>query len=597
MKPFIQKYPENITAVILWLIIFPVYLFTLAPTVGFIDSGELATVACTLGIAHPTGYPLFTLVGRIFSILPIAAKEIVRLNVMSALFTSIAAIVFFFLAMELLGRKVERFLKIISAGFATLFLAFSKTFWDQAVSVEVYSLHLLLICLTTLFFIKAINEDESSFWYLFAYTLGLAFTNHLTTILLAPAFLFLFFMEYKFAKAAVDRILKLTLPFFLGLSAYLYLPIRSASSPLLNWGNPQTFEKFWWHFTGKQFRVWMFSSTDAAKKQFDYFLQSTLKEFYYIPLLFFLAGALIVLFSDRKKFFFIALLLVSCVAYSINYDIHDIDSYFLLAFISLMLFATFGILKLIESITWKFGGIILACILSLQVTKNWAEVDQSKNYIVEDYTKNILNNLPLNSTILSYQWDYFVSASYYFQYVEKFRPDVIVLDKELFRRSWYFNQMNTMHPVITSRSRTEIDLFLGELYKFEHDLPYEFNSIESRYVNMLESIFSKSGTDTLCFVTSEIEANYTNGFYRVPFGFAQLLTKDTSYVEVPHLQFIFRSNNVDNPYSIQLKKLGSSILLQRSMYEKFHGNMSASSKYQTAAYEILTSKNSFVINF
>ena len=65
-----------------------VYLRTLSPAVSIIDSGELAAVASTLGIAHPTGYPLFTLLGRIFTMLPIASEVIVRLNIMAALCTA-----------------------------------------------------------------------------------------------------------------------------------------------------------------------------------------------------------------------------------------------------------------------------------------------------------------------------------------------------------------------------------------------------------------------------------------------------------------------------------------------------------------------------
>ena len=77
------------------LFTFLVYLKTLAPTVSFIDSGELAAVACTLGVAHPTGYPLFTLLGWVFSELPILGEEIVRLNVMAAFFCAAGVLVFF----------------------------------------------------------------------------------------------------------------------------------------------------------------------------------------------------------------------------------------------------------------------------------------------------------------------------------------------------------------------------------------------------------------------------------------------------------------------------------------------------------------------
>ena len=57
-----------------------IYLITIAPSVVQIDSGELAAVQATLGIAHPTGYPLFTIIGYIFSLIPLPFTKIYQLN-------------------------------------------------------------------------------------------------------------------------------------------------------------------------------------------------------------------------------------------------------------------------------------------------------------------------------------------------------------------------------------------------------------------------------------------------------------------------------------------------------------------------------------
>lgn len=604
MKNYLISKQEQLTGLAIWLSTFIVYLLTLAPTVGFIDSGELAAVACTLGIAHPTGYPLFTVLGRVFSLLPIASEEIVRLNIMSALFTSLAALAFFFLMLELLEKTKNETTKntnITSAAFAALALAFSQTFWKQGVSAEVYSLHLLLIITTTLFFVKAMNDDRSIWWFLFAFILGLSFTNHLTTVLLAPAFLFLFFAEHKFGPPTFTKIGKLSIPFFAGLSAYLYLPIRASQSPLLNWGNPQTFEKFWWHVTGKQFRVWMFASGDAARKQFDYFWERIPIEFFYVPLLFALVGFFVLLFSDRRKLIFISLLLITCVAYSINYDIHDIDSYFLLAFAALMIFAGFGASKIFASVNILNKRIAAASLvivlIGVQVNQNWREVDQSGNYLVEDHTKNILNNLPRNSIIISYQWDYFVSASYYFQFIKKHRPDIIVLDKELFRRSWYFPQLEKMYPELMKKSRVESELFLQELFKFEHDLPYDYTAIEGRYTSLMKSFIDNNVDSVSCFVTPEIEQTYTAGYNRVPYGFALMLTKDTSYIETQLPTIEFRNFVGSDKYAQQIKKFSASALLQRSMYEHLYGRDSLSELYRRKMFQFDFDKDPSVIKF
>jgi len=85
-------------------VVFIVYLFTLAPSVVQIDSGELAAVQATLGIAHPTGYPLFTIIGYIFSLIPLPFTIIYQLNLLAAVFCSAGIAVFVYTAKLLLDN-------------------------------------------------------------------------------------------------------------------------------------------------------------------------------------------------------------------------------------------------------------------------------------------------------------------------------------------------------------------------------------------------------------------------------------------------------------------------------------------------------------
>ncbi len=140
------------------------------------------------------------------------------------------------------------------------------------------------------------------------------------------------------------------------------------------------------------------------------------------------------------------------------------------------MFAGFGVLEagmILEKMAGKivFGAVLVA-IVAAELTANWPEVDASSDFLVHDYTATILDNLKPNAVIISYQWDYFVAASYYFQYIKHIRDDVTVIDKELLRRSWYYLQMKKNHPALYEKSKSEIDSFLEELDKFEHDAPY-----------------------------------------------------------------------------------------------------------------------------
>jgi hypothetical protein len=572
------------------LTVFAVYLMTLAPSVNFIDSGELATVACTLGIAHPTGYPLFTLLGWFFTKLPLAAEPIARLNIMAAFFCAAGIFVFFQLVHFLLvqmpkGTSLTASL-VASAG-ASLLLAFSETYWSQATSVEVYSLHLFFLSMTLYCFVRAslskkqVKSDragsgESHWWMVFAFVLGLAFTNHMTTILLAPGLLYLYFAINGGGKDSWVRIVKMGAPFVLGLSVYLYLPLRAAHGALLNWGNPVTLERFYWHFSGKQFRVWLFSSSEAAGRQLKYFLDSLPLEFAYIGLLLGLMGAILLFFAHRKVGIATLILFVSCVLYSINYDIHDIDSYFLLAYLCIALWSGFAFARMATFLGGTPRSTTIAVILVLAIAcapviVHYSKNDESSNYLVEDYTKNMFSSLQQDALVISYQWDFWVSASYYYQLVKGVRPDIAVVDKELLRRSWYLIQLGKRYPWLIGNSKGEVDAFGEELYKFEHDIPYNPAIIQAKYVNMISSFISRNMATRPVYVTPEIEAEFTVGFQRVPEGLAFRLVADTSFHAIGIPNYVVRRFARRGRLEDAVKNLYLSSLNAMAGYALAHG--------------------------
>lgn len=552
------------------IFVFVVYVNTLAPSVNFIDSGELAAVAATLGIAHPTGYPLFTLVGWLFSHLPIGASVIYKLNLMSAVLSAAGVFFFFRFLVLVMEDLVEiKFKKIsqqqldyykfrlvyIPAVVASFALAFSPTFWSQGVSIEVYSLHILFLSVILYFFYKAtrssvclgsdIKNRTFKEWFVFALLVGMSFANHMTTILLAPALLYMFFATNGFKKQTWRLILFLLVPFIVGLSFYLYLPVRALSSPIFNWGNPIDLEKIFWHISGKQYRVWIFSSTESAVKQFNYFVGNLPNEFHFLFFFIALIGLWSLFLLNKKVFVFSLLLFVGCVGYSINYDIHDIDSYFLLAYFTLAIWIAVGLsallIKVVEKSYYKYAVLILLLLAIVPLVLNYNKCDESENYLVDDYTKNMFDSIEPNGIIISYQWDYFVSASYYYQFVEKYRPDVIVIDKELLRRSWYFKQLQRKYPWLIEKSGNEIEAFLRELYKFEHNIPYSYELIERRFNETIKSFIEKNYDERAIYVTPEIEVQYTEGFQRIPVGLCFRLLKSNDENRRHQIEFKFRN--------------------------------------------------------
>jgi hypothetical protein len=414
-------------AVFVFLVSFIVYMITLAPGLGFIDAGELATTASTLGIAHPTGYPLFTLIGHLFSILPIASTVIARLNIMSAFFAAMGAGACVYLVHEIhlywlvakskvkvdaKGKKKEekpveqttnetKAQQATAAGiFTGIIIAFSETWWANATSIEVYPLHQFFLPVTLTFFLRMLRADSKRDGFLFALTLGLAFSNHLTTVLLAPACLYAFFARFGFSGESWKRIGKLILPFALGLLPYTYLYFNASSNPLMNWGDPSTFDNFMKHVTGGQYKVWMFTGQNAGK-QFGEFWRGLPSEFSFLVILLAVASLLIftrTIFIHRTHIvIFLLLLFFGCLFYAINYDIHDIDSYFLLSYLVIGILSSFlfhhvgmRVPSLSTNIrSYTYTALWFAGLFGLvNAWDHYNDSDESGNHMVDDFTMN-----------------------------------------------------------------------------------------------------------------------------------------------------------------------------------------------------------------
>lgn len=611
-----MKYLQKYFYILTGLIAFLLYLTTLAPSIIQIDSGELATVQLTLGIAHPTGYPLFTILGYIFSLIPLPFSKIFQLNLLAAIYCSVAIAIFsytsklildnlssfqFVISVKEKSKKKKQAdksqiniaqlgslsdtAKIIASVFAGLFLALSKTFWFQSTSTEVYSLHLLLITTIIFFLIKAflfVNKQKqiAKEWILFSIALALGFTNHMTTLLIIPGVAFLYFYQNNFNVRSLKQIVFMLLIFFpILILVYSYFPIRASQNPIMNWGNPIDLERILRHISGKQYQVWLFSSSEAASKQFKYFINNLPTEFV-ITLLIILFG-LVASYIKAKKFFaFNLIVFFSTVLYSINYDIVDIDSYFLLAYISLAFFSVFGIYFVIgfaekRKIHLAVPFVIFFLFVGIQYYSNYEDVNQKNNFIYEDYTKALLNSVPKNSIVFSYQWDYFVSASYYFQNVENVRKDVTVIDKELLRRSWYYNQLSANHPKLLNGVQAEADQFIEALKPFERDENFNANLLENLFRRIMAGLISTNIEKHDYFIAPEIvdgemrrgELQLPQGYTLVPHLFLFKVVKTKEYVEAPLPEYKIRFENRDDKYISALKGFVSSMLIRRAMYE------------------------------
>ncbi len=142
---------------------FLIYVRTLAPGVFAFDSAELATGAFTLGIVHPPGYPLYLLIAKVFTYLPLQSVAY-QLNLMSAFFGALTVLLVFKLAQHLTGS-------IVPAWSAAALFAFSNYFWQLALVAEVYTLETFFLALDLLLLLKWRSSGKYRFLALFSFDL------------------------------------------------------------------------------------------------------------------------------------------------------------------------------------------------------------------------------------------------------------------------------------------------------------------------------------------------------------------------------------------------------------------------------------------
>jgi len=248
-------------APLLALALFAVYAAGACPTIYVGDSGELVTAVHLLGIPHPTGYPLYVVLGKLWTIVAPLGSVAYRMSLFSALSAAAACAVLY-----AAGRRLP--LAPPAAVLGALLLAFSPSFWGEANVQRVYALNACFVVFATMAALRWYAGRDPRWFAVTFLVCGLGASNHLFMAVyaaafaaaaaarvvgrarragLAPALRALGLTWRGDERAGVGLLRTLVasvLAFALGLLPYLYLPIRARAHPPLDWGDPQTLDRF-----------------------------------------------------------------------------------------------------------------------------------------------------------------------------------------------------------------------------------------------------------------------------------------------------------------------------------------------------------------
>ncbi|CAN5554524.1 hypothetical protein BH24ACT22_BH24ACT22_10360 [soil metagenome] len=416
--------------------VFVLYLRTLAPTVLYydrpllLDSAMLQAQSITLGIPGPTGEPAWVMLTHLFKYLPFGDPGY-RMNLSSAVYATLAVSMVFSAGL-LLSRRV------IAAASAALAFGLGSIFWSQAVITEVYTLNALLIMLPLVSLLLWRERRKERYLLLAAFLMGLALTNHLTSALVIPiGFLFVALTDWR-KLTDVGLVLKGAGLFLLGLTPYLYLPIRASMDPPMNEGDPSTWSNFWYLVKGGGHHKNSFAfGPSEMPARLELYWGYLVGDFHLVLLAVALVGLVFLVMRDIAAAAMIVPAYFVWMFHAVEYRIFDVQLYFIPSFLMLALImaAGFGaLLRAVEHMFERFpdlgrGAVLIAAsavLLFLPLYGVWgtyAKNDMSDVYQGREIVDSVAANALPDSTILHHR-----SALWYMVLVEEKRQDLTIID-------------------------------------------------------------------------------------------------------------------------------------------------------------------------
>ena len=415
---------------------FFLYVFTLAPDVLAADSGELQVVAAQLGVAHPPGFPHYTLVAHLFVRLLPFVSPAYAVNLFSAATSAVTTAVVFLAGYLITRDRIVSLITVMALGTAT-------TFWSQATTANVRSLTGLFAALI-LFTLLAFRHERlrpgsgapDRWLALGALFMGLGLTHHVSLLfLVGVGLVFILIVDPTFIRTP-ERWPRPFLAGLVGLLPLLYLPLRASAdvrgaSPAL-----ATRQGFLEHVLASGFRGDLFYYLAPE----DFFQRLHIMgnvmsfQFETLVLVGIVIGIILLLWRDRPLAWLLVGTLTVFILVAATYRAPQTVEYMLPGYIAAALLLACGLTDLSGIMKSRgaggtAGAVLLCALLAVsagyQVVANHTAAGRyHEGHDPREFAGTLLESAPPDSAILAH-W-HWATPLWYLQEVEGLRHDVDV---------------------------------------------------------------------------------------------------------------------------------------------------------------------------
>jgi hypothetical protein len=569
-----MRYKHFLVPIFIFFVTFGIYIHNLSRGVYAGDTGDFITTAIIGGVAHPSGYPLFTFLGFLLTHFLLWSSPAFAVNSISAFSGACGAVIFFLIAKKITKNE---FVSLLTS----FILSFCYYFWFYSEIAEVFVLNVLLSLV--LFYIAFCFREKPTKKTLlfFFFFLGLACTNNQTIILTFPSVILLFLTNRSVhiikSQVTIKHILIYLFCFLLGMSVYIYIPLASSLHPAVNWDMVHDIPSF----------IHLFLRRDYGTLTVKFFTRPNimqevilLKIYFFslitqltIPVFFLSLIGMIVLWKKDKilflSFFLAFFLSGPCFFLYTGFPIYSefylavYERFFILSIPFLLFFFPFGLLFLsdffgkfshIPFIRTSIIGIflIIPCMLFIY---NFSKTDLSQVMIGDNLGYDLMTKLPQNA-ILFLGGDTDLFNTWYIHYGLGIRRDIEIVNMSGLIQSQFFEDAKKQWEMSHSGEKQ-----------------YELIGI----MTMLQK-------NHQVFAISQLQMPQKYNLLWIPYGLSFHLTKD----HIPENEFIEQTNDIWSHLHIPWERLRKS---------KAFGSLSIVDIPQSYANAMLITGNFFLSEY
>lgn len=434
----------------LFLCAFGLYLWCFQPAGSWGDGADFVLCSYFLGVPHPTGYPLYVILGKAATLVPLGSIGMAN-GLLASFSGAVAASLFFFAA--------ARAARSAAAGFyAAAALAVTAFFWLQSITVEVYSLN-LVFCVALILLLWKDDDVRPAIAFFAVAAFGLG--NHGT--LVVPAVILGLVLLARSIKRSGAAPALLTVGFFtiMGLSVFLCLPLLSAMSRVFNWNNPQLPQNMPQLLTGLDF--WVIGEYIPAEmwKNFIRLACEINGQVSVAAAALFAAGALSTKSPLRNRFALFAVFAVAG-AFPILYPTREKESFFLVSYALLLIFAAAGAgapLSLAKSPSARraAGAVLVAAAFvhaAFLLNRNKDNFTMRDNITPGIYSDALFSSARRDSLVfIDHLADDTIFPPMYSQFIDGRRPDVFLFYRLYLAFPWHLDAMRVRAAALGSQAR------------------------------------------------------------------------------------------------------------------------------------------------